>query len=249
VEAQSLSVSDIDDVVFVNANRIASLIDPAFDENTHTWTLQSQSGERRHARVLIATDGAVPDGTDTLAPYLGVAVHGLPNYFLVTGPDVAAQKSYIAKCLQVMADTGSTRIEVRYSTQRYFAERKRSGQIQWRRVAKHIRSAFDLSSHTTVEDDLYDGRATVHLGDDDRDVRVRLTGHFDPIDGQYHWQGTILEQLPRADKLPQPATVTIGNRSAAARITERTSQGGYSVVGVGAPPFTLDAIEVAEPVR
>jgi hypothetical protein len=248
VEAQRLSVIDIDDVVFVNADRIASLIDPPFDENTHTWTLRSQSGEIHHARVLIATDGAVPAGIDATEPYLGVAVHGLPNYFSITGPDVAAQKSYIAKCLQAMADTGSTRIEVRYSTQRYFAERKRSGQIQWRRVAKHIRSAFDLSSHIAVQDDLYDGRATVHVGDDGRDARVRLAGHVDPIDGEYHWQGTILEPLPEADKLPQAATVTIGNRSAAARITERTPQGGYSVVGVGAPPFALDAVEVAVPV-
>lgn len=237
-------MSDIDDVAFVNANRIARL-KPAFDEGTHTWALQSQPS----ARVLIATDGAMPGQRppDTLAltPYLGVAVHGLPNYFLITGPDVAAQKSYIAKCLQAMADTGSTRIEVRYSTQRYFSERKRSRPIQWRRVARHIRSAFDLSSHVAVEDDVYDGRATVHIGDDGCDVRVRLTGHVDPIDGQYHWQGTILDQLPGADKLPQPATVTIGNQSAAARVTERTSQGGYSVVGVGTPPFAVDAVEVA----
>jgi hypothetical protein len=241
VEAQRLPVIDVDDVVFINAAR---LTDPAFDEQTHTWTL----GQQIRARVLIATDGAVPDGIDASEPYLGVAVHGLPNYFLITGPDAAAQKSYIAKCLQVMADTRSTRIEVRYSTQRYFIERKRSEQIQWRRVARHIRKAFDLSSHIAVQDDLYDGRATVHLGDDACDVWVRLAGHFDPIDGQYHWQGTILEQLPNTDKFPQPATVTIGNRSAAARITERTPQGGYSVVGVGAPPFALDAVEVAVPV-
>jgi hypothetical protein len=245
VEAQRLSVTDIDDVAFVNADK---LIDPAFDEKTHTWTLQSASGDRRRARVLIATDGAVPAGADAAEPYLGVAVHGLPNYFLVTGPDVAAQKSYIAKCLQVMADTGSTRIEVRYSTQRSFSERQRPRPVQWRRVAKHIRSAFDLSSHIAVDDDLYDGRATVHIGADGHAVRVRLAGHVDPIDGQYHWQGTVLEELVGADKLPQPATVTIGNRSAAARITERTPQGGYSVVGVGAPPFALDTVEVTVPV-
>jgi hypothetical protein len=237
-------VSEIDDVAFVNAERIARLR-PTFDESTHTWTLQ---GEQPHARVLIATDGAVPDGSDRdalgLEPYLGVAVHGLPNYFLITGPDVAAQKSYIARCLQVMADTESTRIEVRYSTQRYFNE-KRDGRIQWRRVAKHIRRAFDLTSPVTVEGDLYDGRATVHIGDGGRDARVRLTGYFDPIDGQYHWQGTILEQLDGTDKLPKPAVVTIGNRSAAARITERTPQGGYSVVGVGTPPFALEGVETA----
>ena len=243
-------MSDIDDVAFVNADRIARLIDPAFDESTHTWMLQSEPGEHHRARVLIATDGVVPDGCAPdalgLEAYLGVAVHGLPNYFLITSRDVAAQKSYIAKCLRLMADTASTRIEVRYSAQRTFNDRRRSGrsgQVNWRRVAKHIRSAFDLSSLTAVEDEVYDGRACVHIGDDARDVRVRLTGHFDPLDGQYHWQGTILEQLPGADKLPQPATVTIGNRSAAARITERTSQGGYSVVGVGAPPFAVDTVE------
>jgi hypothetical protein len=248
VEAQSLPVSEIDDVAFVNADRIARL-NPTFDASTHTWTLQ---GEHPRARVLIATDGAVPEGGDRdalgLEPYLGVAVHGLPNYFVITGPDVAAQKSYIAKCLQVMADTGSTRIEVRYSAQRTFTERRRSGKsrpIQWRRVAKYIRSSFDLSSPIAVEDDVYDGPATVHIGADGREVRVRLTGHFDPLDGQYHWQGTILEQLPGAEKIPQPATVTIGNRSAAARLTECTSQGGYSVVGVGAPPFALEAVEIA----
>lgn len=236
-------MSEIDDVIFVNADRIARL-SPVFDEGAHTWTLQS---EQPRARVLIATDGAMPDGTDRdalgLQPYLGVAVHGLPNYFLITGPDVAAQKSYIAKCLQVMAATESSRIEVRYSTQRYFSE-KQSGRIQWRRVAKHIRRAFDLGSHVTVEDDTYDGRATLHIGDDGRDARVRLTGHFDPIDGQYHWQGTIFEELDDADKLPKSAIVTIGNRSSAARITERTPQGGYSVVGVGTPPFALEEIAV-----
>jgi Domain of unknown function (DUF4873) len=242
-------VSDVDDVAFVNADRIARL-NPSFDESTHTWTLQ---GEQSRARVLIATDGAVPDGTDRdglgLVPYLGVAVHGLPNYFLITGPDIAAQKSYIAKCLQVMADTHATRIEVRHSTQRYFAEHKRSVQIRWQRVARYIRRAFDLSSDIAVKDDVYDGDATVHIGDTRCVAHVRLTGHFEPIDGQYHWQGTILERLPGTEKLPQPATVTIGNRSAAGRITEHTSQGGYSVVAVGAPPFAPDAVEVAVPVR
>jgi hypothetical protein len=242
VEAQRVPVTEIDDVVFINAARIADR-KPVFDETTHTWTLESQQGEPLRARVLIATDG-VPAGRDpeALEPYLGVAIHGLPNYFLITGPDVAAQKSYIARCLQVMADTGSTRIEVRHSTQRHFNE-KRPRRIQWRRVGKHIRRAFDLGSPVTLENDLYDGSATVHIGDDGRDAHVRLTGHFDPIDGQYHWQGTILEPFD-TDKLPKPAIVTIGNRSATGRITERTPQGGYSVVGVGTPPFALEDLAV-----
>ncbi len=247
-------MSELDDIVFVNTDKLARL-HPVFDEGTHIWTLRSHNGEGHRARVLIATDGAMPEGSGSkalgLEPYLGVAVHGLPNYFLISGADAAAQKSYIAKCLHVMADTRSTRVEVRYSTQRYFTE-KRSGRperIHWRRVGRHIRRAFDLSSHIAIEDDVYDGDATVHIGDDAHEVHLRLTGHFDPIDGQYHWQGTILERWGDVERLPQPATVTIDNRSAAARITERTSQGGYSVVGVGAPPFPLEVVEVAVPVR
>ncbi|GAC1408016.1 MAG: hypothetical protein NVS4B6_28990 [Mycobacterium sp.] len=246
-------MSELEDVIFVNADKITRL-QPVFDAGAHIWTLRSQIGEGHRARVLIATDGAVPEGSGSevlgLEPYLGVAVHGLPNYFLITGKDVAAQKSYIAKCLHVMAETRSTRIEVRYSTQRCFTEKRsgRPGRINWRRVARHIRRAFDLSSQIAGEDDMYDGRATVHICEGAHDVHLRLTGHFEPLDGEYHWQGTILEQLPGVDRLPQRAAVTIDNLSAAARITERTSQGGYSVVGVGAPPFALEAVEVAVPV-
>ena len=74
--------------------------------------------------------------------------------------------------------------------------------IRWRRVARHIRRAFDLSSDTAVEDDVYDGDATVHLGDATCLARVRLTGHFDPIDGHYHWQGTVFGRYPEPTNFP-----------------------------------------------
>ncbi len=94
-----------------------------FDEATHTWTVGG-----RCSRVIIASDGALPthlSPADNLDPYLGVAVHGVPNYFLVTGPDAAAQKGFIARCLDYMDHTDSTRIEVRSSTQRYFNDHAR----------------------------------------------------------------------------------------------------------------------------
>ncbi len=81
------------------------------------------------------------------------------------------------------------------------------------------------------DDDLYSGPATV----DGRDVQVLLAGHLDPIDGQYHWQGTVLEPLPEGAR--NPVSVTIGERTASARFTERSQQGGYSIAGVGTPPF------------
>ncbi len=96
--------------------------------------------------------------------------------------------------------------------------------------------------------DVYDGPATVRIGDVDRMVRVRLSGHLDPIDGRYHWQGTVFDALPDGTKLPGSATVSVGENSAEARITERPPQGGYSVAGVGSPPFSLEAL-VPAPLR
>lgn len=96
--------------------------------------------------------------------------------------------------------------------------------------------------------DIYDGPATIRIGDEERAVRARLYGHVDPIDGRYHWQGTVFDTLPDSAKLPQPATLSVGDKRAEARITERTPWRTYSVAGVGAPPFALDDIEFAVPI-
>jgi hypothetical protein len=96
-----------------------------------------------------------------------------------------------------------------------------------------------LREEQTTVSDLYDGPATIRRGDTECTARVRLAGHLDPIDGRYHWRGTVFEELPADIKLPDQVTVSVGSQDAAARITERTPQGGYSVAGVGAPPFEI----------
>jgi hypothetical protein len=75
-------------------------------------------------------------------------------------------------------------------------------------------------------------------------IGMALAGHIDPIDGRYHWQGTVFDELPVDAKLPKQITVTVGDHHAKARIVERPPQGGYSVAGVGAPPFALDDLAV-----
>jgi hypothetical protein len=86
-------------------------------------------------------------------------------------------------------------------------------------------------------DDVYDGPANIKVADEEHSVRVRLAGRLDPIDGKFHWRGTVFGALPE-DVLRRPeALLTANGRTAAARLTERTPQGGYSVTGVGAPPF------------
>lgn len=103
----------------------------------------------------------------------------------------------------------------------------------WRRSGFLPTGAVQPTGRAEIaeDDDLYNGPATV----DGRDVQVLLAGHLDPIDGQYHWQGTVLEPLPEGAR--NPVSVTIGERTAAARFTERSQQGGYSIAGVGTPPF------------
>lgn len=97
--------------------------------------------------------------------------------------------------------------------------------------------------------DVYDGQATIRVGEVERAVRVRLSGQVDPIDCRYHWQGTVFDSLPDGAKLPQPISLSVGERRAEARITEPTPWGTYSVAGVGAPPFALGDIAAMTPRR
>jgi cation diffusion facilitator CzcD-associated flavoprotein CzcO len=181
---------------------------------------------------------------DGMEPYLGVAVHGFPNYFIVGGPEFEAAARCVVQCLNLMKRAASTRIQVRRSNQQVFNERVHLHRPSRRFAA----SAFDLSSSFGLEGNAYDGTATLTVAGTCQQVRVRLIGHIDPIDGQYHWQGTVFGQLP-TDLLARTRTVTlaVGEHSASARIREETPQGTHSIAGVGAPPFALADVEVAAP--
>jgi cation diffusion facilitator CzcD-associated flavoprotein CzcO len=164
----------------------------------------------------------------------------LPNYFFITGPDPHAQARYVAACLKVMKRTASGRIEVRASSQQVFNERAQLRPAEPPPVA----SAFDLSGSAPAGEDSYDGAATLEIAGTRHSVRVRLTGHLDPIDGHYHWQGTVFGSRSgplSADILKQArtGTLTVGECSAPARVVEETPWGAHSVAGVGAPPYAL----------
>jgi hypothetical protein len=88
---------------------------------------------------------------------------------------------------------------------------------------------------------VYDGPAELRVDEVDHAVRVRLTGHLDPIDGRYHWRGMVYELAPGTTlRMPQPVSVSIGNRTAEAQMTEVTPWGTHCVAGVGAPPYSLN---------
>lgn len=117
----------------------------------------------------------------------------------------------------------------------------RIGRRMWLRSGflpqEHAAADTEPDTAPGIDDDVYDGFAVLDSGDRDSRVRVRLTGHLDPIDGRYHWQGSILDGEMVADT--GQVRLSIGQRSVDARIVERTAQGTYSIVGVGEPPFTL----------
>ncbi|MBU9763487.1 DUF4873 domain-containing protein [Mycobacterium sp. TNTM28] len=120
----------------------------------------------------------------------------------------------------------------------------RIGRRMWRRAGflpartPRALTAGAAEAGADLTEEVYDGFAVLDNGDQDRRVHVRLTGHLDPIDGRFHWRGTILD-APEA-VTPGPVRISIGTRTVDARITERTSQGTHSIAGVGEPPFELD---------
>jgi hypothetical protein len=243
--AQRFAKAGITDIVVLDDVDLAGAV---FDEQTHTWPLPS-------CRARIVVTDQTRCGREGLDPYLGVAAHGVPNYFTVTGSDPVADArlDFVAECLTLMWRDRATRIEVRFSTQRTFHLRgtdraERADASFWQRMVAAAPTAFDFSSHIGVAEEVYDGPARLRLGDDEREVRVRLSGRLDPIDGRYHWQGTILDPLFDGARLGA-ATMTIGEHTADCRLTERTQQGGYSVAGVGTPPYALDDVEVVVPLR
>jgi hypothetical protein len=170
---------------------------------------------------------------DGAEPYLGVALHGFPNYFTVNGPDFVAAMRYVVECLLLMGR--HSRIEVRRSAQCVFNER-----VHLRQSSRHLDvSAFDISSFGGADEESYEGPATLTAADTCAQVRVLLAGHIEPIDGQYHWQGTVFDRLPMELVRARTVTLTVGEHSAPARITEETPQRTHSIAGVGAPPFPL----------
>jgi hypothetical protein len=175
---------------------------------------------------------------DGAEPHLGVALHGFPNYFTVGGPDSGAAMRYVVECLPLMGR--HTRIGVRRSAQSVFNERVHLGRISRQPDA----SEYDISSFGGADEETYDGPATVTAGDTCAQVRVLLAGRVEPIDGQYHWQGTVFDHLPVELVRARTITLTVGERSAPARITEETPQGTHSIAGTGAPPFALANLHV-----
>lgn len=211
---------------YISADGVADTAAAArFDTGADTWTVRRADGATLTARVLIDTTPA-DDGV--------VAAHGLPNRFRIPGPHTARQARYVAGLIEALGSGGSTRIEARSRVRVH------------RRGPTRGLSRFYLTGSVELggaDADIYDGPAVLTRDGAAHQTRVRLSGHVNPIDGHYHWQGTVYADLPGQRVTGSRVDIRIGSHTAAARIAERTPWGTLSVVGAaGFPPFPLEDV-------
>ncbi|MFF0147151.1 uncharacterized protein DUF4873 [Amycolatopsis sulphurea] len=91
------------------------------------------------------------------------------------------------------------------------------------------------------DEDGYRGQASIVVGTAEPPVEVVLRGHFQPIDGYYHWYGRIAvnsalaEQVGGRRKRARSGSV---NAPRPAKCPIRTP-GRYRITGRSTPPFPI----------
>jgi hypothetical protein len=88
--------------------------------------------------------------------------------------------------------------------------------------------------------DAYTGPARLRIGGREFDVRAELRGHFEPIDGRYHWYGRIARDDEVAAVVGQgraSAALTTTDGSAPCELSDPDPWRRYRVTGISTPPF------------
>lgn len=212
------------DVVVVDGVREAR-----FDEAYDTWEVTGRDGERHTARVVIDVERGQPDA------YLGVARHGVPNYFTVT---TKPQMRYVTACIRALADRECTRVEVKAHVHAQYSRGIRP-QPDLRILQRRNMSDFEFNRiDDDDEDDDYQGPAV--LVDDDCteiEVQVHLAAVYEPLDNTLHWSGRIapsdeLRALHRTTN--QPVRLRIdGNEPVDGLLLDADPWGGSHITGQG----------------
>lgn len=194
--------------------RLTDSASAQFDSATETWAVTGPDGRTATAAILV-------DARPSASPV--IARHGVPNYFRIPGRNVRREARYVSRCLRLVERSGAARIEAKATI------------VLHRGLPAPVVPCFYLTGAQPGPDDLYDGPATVTVGERSFPSRVRLTGHLDAIDGRYHWQGMVYEALPAGRAAAM--SLTIADHTAAARVVEKTPWGTHMIAGVGDPPF------------
>ncbi|WP_431875182.1 DUF4873 domain-containing protein [Amycolatopsis sacchari] len=94
----------------------------------------------------------------------------------------------------------------------------------------------------SADEDGYTGTATLVVDGTEFAVEVELRGHFQPIDGYYHWYGRVaanetLHELLGGRK--KAAEIRTPEGTALGELSEPDPWGRYRVLGTSTPPFSV----------
>jgi hypothetical protein len=93
-----------------------------------------------------------------------------------------------------------------------------------------------------MDDDGYTGPAKLLVADRELAVDVNLRGHFQPIDGRYHWYGRVtanpdLDELVAGKK--KSAVLRTETGEAAGEVSDPDPWRRYRITGISKPPFPV----------
>jgi hypothetical protein len=93
-----------------------------------------------------------------------------------------------------------------------------------------------------TDDDGYTGPATLVVDEREVAVEVDLRGHFQPIDGRYHWYGRLranseLDELIGGRK--RTALLRTDEGEATGEVSDPDPWQRYRITGISKPPFTV----------
>jgi hypothetical protein len=88
---------------------------------------------------------------------------------------------------------------------------------------------------THEPEEQYAGPATIA----DTEVEVLLRGHFEPIDGRFHWWGRIAanDKIDAEQKSGATVTLVTPHGKADGRLSDLDPWGRLRISGTGRPPF------------
>jgi hypothetical protein len=213
----------------------AEVVSEEFDDAADSWAITTRDGVTLTARIVVDATGdehlesrfersegqhAPRRPQDGPAPYLGVATHGVPNHFVVAGPDTGVddrpapvtidkQIREVVALARAMRRGEATRVEVKRHVQQQAdrtrhrpwstavrAGRARPGRGLWcRTTATRALNLGDFEftrPEDREEDDGYRGPATLLDNDGtEHPVQVHVLAQYEPVDNTVHWSGRI----------------------------------------------------------
>ncbi|MGW1676617.1 DUF4873 domain-containing protein [Saccharopolyspora sp. NPDC002376] len=94
------------------------------------------------------------------------------------------------------------------------------------------------------DEDDYRGPATLRTEDREVAVEVVLRGHFQPIDGRFHWYGRLAahdEVAEFAANRKMAVLLSTPQGEAQGTLSDPDPWGRFRITGTGRPPFPIPA--------